>query len=140
MRQRSTNRRRRTGTAAIEFAAVAPVVFLVVFACIEFGRALMAAQSLEEASRSGCRVAVLRGTTSADIQTEIDRVLGPSGITQYSLATTPADIVAAERWATVTVTINANFNDMTWLPLPRFVKDKNYTASCSLPKEYAAGG
>ena len=137
MRQRTWNRRNRHGTVVVEFAAVAPVLFLVIFACIEFGRALMAVQSLEEAARSGCRVAVLRGATTTEIEAEVDSILAPSGISVYTVQTQPINFATAERWASITVTVTASFDDMSWLPLPKYLSGQTYTASCTLPKEYS---
>ncbi len=123
----------------VEFAIVAPLLFLTVFASIEFGRALMATQSLDEAARSGCRIAVLRGTTTAQIEAEVQRLLAPAGISNYSVQVVPAGRAAAARWAPVSVNITASFGDMSWLPLPLFFSGKTYTASCTLPKEYSPG-
>lgn len=123
----------------VEFALVAPLLFTVVFGSIEFGRALLVTQSLEEAARSGCRVAVLRGATTSEVQAEVDRILGPAGISKYTLDVEPTSIVSAERWDPVTVTVTANFADMSWLPLPRFFSGRTYVSSCTLPKEYSTG-
>jgi Flp pilus assembly protein TadG len=118
---------------------VAPLLFLVVFGSIEFGRALMATQSLDEAARSGCRVAVLRGATTEAVEAEVQRILSPTRILTYSVQVLPTNRATAPRWAPVSVTVTSSFNDMSWLPLPRFVGGKTYTASCTLPKEYSPG-
>ena len=55
LRPRSTRR----GATTVELAVVAIPLFMVVFGSIEFGRAMMSVQTLEEAARSGCRVAIL---------------------------------------------------------------------------------
>ena len=140
MRPRRRRCIKRKGSAIIEFAAVAPVLFLLMFASIEFGRALMAVQSLEEAARSGCRVAILRGATSAEVEAEVDRILGPTGIGTRTVDTQPTNVAQAPRWSPVTVAVSAAFDSMSWLPLPRYLEGKTYTAECSLPKEYSAGG
>ncbi len=46
-------RRNRRGTAAVEFALVAPVFFLLVFGMIEYGRMVMVQQVITNASREG---------------------------------------------------------------------------------------
>ena len=138
-----TGRRRaaeRRGMAIIEFAAVAPVLFLVVFSTIEFGRVFMAIQSLEEASRSGCRVAILRGTTTSEIEAEVTRVLAPAGISNVKVSTIPQNVTTAARWAPVSVTVAASFDSMSWLPLPQYLSGRTYTSSCTMPKEYSTGG
>ncbi len=58
-------RRNRQGAAAVEFAIVAPVFFLMVFGMIEFGRAIMVKQVMTNAARDGARLAILDSPTSA---------------------------------------------------------------------------
>lgn len=140
MGTRSPSRYKRKGSTIVEFAVVSPLLFLLLFACIEFGRAMMAVQSLEEAARSGCRVAILRGATTSEVEAEVDRILAPSGIHQRTVDTQPINVASAERWAPVTVAVTAAFKSMSWLPLPRYMDGKTYTAECSLPKEYSPGG
>ena len=129
----------RAGATLVEFALVAPILFTVIFACIDFGRALMTTQSLEEAARSGCRIAILRGATTTEIEDEVDRILGPTGISDYTVSLQPASIASAPRWSPVSVTVSADFADMSWLPLPTFVGDKTYSSSSTLAKEYPPG-
>ncbi len=76
-------------------------------ACIEVARALMAAQCLEEAARSGCRIAVLRGATSSDVDAEVQRILTPAGITTYAIQIQPTNMANAVRWTPVEVTVTA---------------------------------
>jgi Flp pilus assembly protein TadG len=52
-RRRSTRRQR--GLAAVEFAIVAPVLLLLMFAVAEFGRALYQYNTLSKAVRDGAR-------------------------------------------------------------------------------------
>lgn len=47
------------GSAAIEFAIAGPIFLLVVFGCIQFGRASLARSGLEQAVESGARYATL---------------------------------------------------------------------------------
>jgi Flp pilus assembly protein TadG len=134
--QRDVNRR---GATVVEFALVAPLFFATIFGSIEFGRSLMTTQSLEEAARSGCRVAVLQGATTSEIEAEVDRILGPVGISNYTIDVQPASIANAARWSPVSVTVSASFADMSWLPVPNIFSGKTYTSTCTLPKEYSPG-
>lgn len=52
-------RRHQQGTAAVEFAIIGAVFFLVLFAVIEFGRLLYVWESLNEAARRGARIATV---------------------------------------------------------------------------------
>ena len=50
--------KRRLGASAVEFAMVAPLLFMIIFGMIEFGRAYMVQHILDETARRACRVAV----------------------------------------------------------------------------------
>jgi Flp pilus assembly protein TadG len=53
------HRPRDSGAAAVEFALLLPVLLLVVFGIIDFGRALNAQVTLTQAAREGARLAAL---------------------------------------------------------------------------------
>lgn len=52
-------RLRQHGLSTVEFALVAAVLFVLIFAVIEVGRAFFVAAALDEASRRGARMAVV---------------------------------------------------------------------------------
>lgn len=131
---------RRRGQVAVEFAMVAPIVFLFIFASIEFGRALMAIHCMEGAAHDGCRVGILEGATADDVETACDRRLQGGGITSYDSDMTPASLDTAEQWDPITVTITTNYSDISWLPVPDFLGDVQLSATCTLPREAEAEG
>lgn len=55
------SRRQDRGAAAVELAIVLPVLLLVLFGLIDFGRAFNANMALTQAAREGARVAALGG-------------------------------------------------------------------------------
>lgn len=135
LRSRPTAQRHRRGTAAVEFAVIAIPLFLFVFGSLEFGRAMMVVQSLDEAARVGCREAILDGSTNQEIVDAIDALLQTAGINQYSITMNPDPPTNAAQWAPVTITVNASIANASWLPLPRYFANKSFTASCTLPRE-----
>jgi Flp pilus assembly protein TadG len=56
--------RRSTGQALVEFAIVAPVFFLLLFAIIEAGRFILYYETLNNATREGARYAIVNGANS----------------------------------------------------------------------------
>jgi Flp pilus assembly protein TadG len=58
-RRRSGDNARDRGAAAVEFALLLPVVLLMVFGVIDFGRALNAQITLTQAAREGARLDAL---------------------------------------------------------------------------------
>src|SRR6266850_5882651 len=74
--------RRPHGAAAVEFAVVAPLLFLVVILpTFEFGRGLMVAELVTNAARSGCRVGILPGNSNSSITSAVNTSLTEQGIT-----------------------------------------------------------
>jgi len=58
----SRRRRRNAAQALVEFALVAPLFFLVLFAIIDFGRYVYYVQILNNAAREGTRYAIVHGS------------------------------------------------------------------------------
>jgi len=130
-------RARRRGAAAVEFAFVAIPLFLFIFTTIEFARAFMFADSLEEAARAGCRAAIVRGAQLDQVTDEVERLLELAGVKSYSVEVTPEAFSALEQFEPVTVSITASFDEATWLPWSKFFANKKFTASCTMPREAA---
>ncbi len=55
---------RRRGQALVEFALVAPIFFLLLFAIIDFGRYVYYVEILNNAAREGTRYAIVHGDLS----------------------------------------------------------------------------
>lgn len=60
----NTFRRDRKGATAVEFAIVAPLIFLSVLGTFETGRALYVRNHLSEAIATGARQAIISGATN----------------------------------------------------------------------------
>lgn len=133
-RRRHSHRR---GATTVEFALVAVPMFLIIFAFFEFGRSMMAVQTLEEAARAGCRTGVLKDATADAIEDEVADLLRVAGISTYTVQVEPSNPTTARQWDPITVSVTASIDDMTWLPTPMYLHQVSYTASCTLPKESA---
>ena len=59
-----SRRNRQWGATAVEFAVVSPILFLMIFGMIEYGRMIMVQQILTSATREGARMAGLDGVTT----------------------------------------------------------------------------
>ncbi|MFH1266134.1 MAG: TadE family protein [Planctomycetota bacterium] len=125
----------RRGAAVVEFAFVAPLVFLLFFAAIEFGRVLMVVNGLETAARDGCRLAIARGTTERDVEKAVAERLNAFGVPDYDLTVDPSPPTSACQWEPITVQIAATYGSVSWLPVPKSLKALTLTASCTLPQE-----
>lgn len=69
--RRNRSSRTRRGVAAVEFAVVAPLFFLLVAGIIEFGQAFRIQHMLSNACRRGCRAAVVQNATSSQVQQKV---------------------------------------------------------------------
>lgn len=131
-------RRKRQGAAAVEFAIVAPVFFLMVFGMIEFGRAIMVQQVLTNASREGARVAVLDSTTptASLVANTVDNYLESAGVTGANVTVDPTEPTTAGYGDPVTVSVEIPFSSVSWLPAPMFLNaDTNLKASTVMRRE-----
>ena len=64
-RRHAASDSRDRGSVAVEFALLLPVLLLILFGVIDFGRAISYQITLTQAAREGARVASLGGSTSA---------------------------------------------------------------------------
>jgi Flp pilus assembly protein TadG len=111
----------RNGVAAVEFALVAPIFFLLVFGLIEFGRMMMVQQSLTNAAREGCRVAILATTKNgADVEEAMRDYLQSvmaNANTGEVRVTVPGNLNTVTSGATLTVSVEVDYLDVSWVPL-----------------------
>ena len=131
-------RRNRQGAAAVEFAIVAPVFFLMIFGMIEFGRALMVQQVLTNASREGARVGVLDSPTPTRDQviSTVNTYLQGAGISGATVTLNPTEPTSAGYGQPVTVTVQVPFSNVSWLPAPWFLGgNTQLTASSIMRRE-----
>lgn len=71
---------RRQGAALVEAALILPIFFMVVLGIVEFGRAFMICQMLQNAAREGCRQAVTGAYTTSQVMTNMKNELVAQGI------------------------------------------------------------
>jgi Flp pilus assembly protein TadG len=128
-------RKKRRGAAAVEFAVVAPVFLLLVFGMIEYGRMVMVQQVLTNASREGARCAVLDGTTHQDVVDTVTGYLNSGSIQGANITVTPTNPEDAGFGDPVTVTVDIDFVDVSWLPSPMYLQGENLRATTVMRRE-----
>ena len=126
---------RRRGVAAVEFAIVAPIFFMLVIGIIEVGRAMMVQQVLINASRVGARRAVMLSSSTTGGDRRRDRVRqrrGRGGRRRRAyrrIRRRPRPVTA------ITVERRINFANVSWMPAPWFMGGKTLTSSSVMRKE-----
>jgi Flp pilus assembly protein TadG len=123
----------RKGAAAVEFALVAPLVFLVFFAAFEFARMTMIQDGLDLAACAGARRSIVPGATSQNAIDQAQAVLDTLGIRNATITVTPTTITSST--PSVTVEIQASLDSNAWVA-PFFFKgavfDRAFTANREL--------
>ena len=129
-------RRARLGAAAIEFACVLPFLVLFLMGSVEVGRGVMVKHVLEEAARAGCRVAVFESSTAADVNSIVGTAMDAANLSgsNYTVTIDPPNPQGLEAFQPVTVSIEMNFADVSWIPTT-FLKGKSVGGVCVMPAE-----
>lgn len=127
-------RKHRRGAAAVEFAIIAPVFFLLILGMVEIGRAVMVQQIITNASREGARLAVLPGETNANVISRVDDILMDSGVSganteilgESDSALNIQDVAYGD---VVKVRVTVPFSKVSWLPGPdKYMAGKSLSA------------
>jgi len=120
--KRTRARNERRGAAVVEFAVVAPVLFLLIFGLIEFSRMVMIKEVMADAAQLGCRKAALATTTStSQVEAEIQGylasvILNPSGSDAVNVAVSPSGLSGLNSGTPISVTVDVDFSAVSWLP------------------------
>jgi Flp pilus assembly protein TadG len=121
--RRVLSARIRRAAAAVEFAILAPFLFLLVMGAFEAGRGLMVRQALNDAARKACRTGALPGRANSDITSDVNDVLSDNSIPTAAATITilvngqSVDAGAAQQGDQVSIKIAVPFNKVTWTPL-----------------------
>lgn len=110
----------------MEFAVVAPILFLVFFAIVEFGRAMMVLGAVTNAARAGARAGAATSGGYTSIQTGAQ-----NAIKQSAISATPTIVIKvngtevtsstdfttnATTGSTITVKVSLPYSKVSWLP------------------------
>lgn len=106
----------RRGAAAVEFALVAPLLFMLFLGFIDVGRAIMVKNLLTSAARDGARQATLDGSTVAGVQGQVTDFLAGAAIAGVTVSVSPSPLDMAQIGDPVTVTVCVPFSSVSWLP------------------------
>lgn len=97
------------GTAAVEFALVAPLLFLLIFGIIESGRFYFIRGNIQHAVGEGSRLAMINTTASQSAITQ--------RIAEYLVAVDPSDVTVSVQTQTINgktyKNISADYNFTT---------------------------
>jgi Flp pilus assembly protein TadG len=132
MKRSPLRQRDRRGATAVEFALVAPVFFLVLFAMFEFSRLNVLRHTADNAAYEAARVAMVPGATAADAVAEANRLLSVVGARGATVRVTPAVLTTATDQVTVSIAIPLDQNG--WV-VPRFTRASTLQSQSTLKTE-----
>ena len=124
--------RHRRGATAVEFAITAPILFLFVFAAVEFSRANMIRNTSTNAAYEGARRGIVPGASAADVQAAALAVVDSVLINGAQVTVSPATITPDTQQVTVTVQVPLDENG--WV-MPLFFAGKTIVADCTLRRD-----
>ena len=127
--------RRRKGAAVVEFAIVAPFLFLIIFGIIEFGRLFMVQQILTNASREGARRAILESSTEAEVKTLVNDYLTSTSVSGATVTVTPTNLGSLGMGDAVTVSISVPYEDVSWVSSPWLLGGRTLSAQSIMRAE-----
>jgi Flp pilus assembly protein TadG len=96
------------GAAAVEFALILPLLLLIIFGIIDFGRMLNAQTTTNQAAREAARVVMLGGD-QGDAQDRVDWAVGGTGLATSAVNSACPANPDADDDARVTVTYEFTF-------------------------------
>jgi Flp pilus assembly protein TadG len=95
----------------VELALVLPLLLVVLFGIVEFGRAWMTMNILTGASREGCRLAVVTGPDLAAVDARVREVCDAARVVPTSITVVGPDPADLSR--RVSVTVETDFQVLT---------------------------
>jgi Flp pilus assembly protein TadG len=124
--------RARRGTAVVEFAFAAPVLFLTIFTSIEFARVHMIRHTVGNAAYEAARRGIVPGVTASDVRDEANLLLSSASIANATVTVTPSTIQPTT--PEISVSISVPLNDNGWIA-PLFFGGKTVAATTTLSRE-----
>jgi Flp pilus assembly protein TadG len=118
--------RLRHGTAAVEFAIVAPFLLALFLGMCELSRGLMVLHQLSGAARTACRTGIQRDKGNADIIADIQNIMADNSIPVSAVTVTIGvtdpngvsltDALLAPAGSIVSVQVSVPVSSVTWVP------------------------
>lgn len=119
--------RQQKGQSLVEFALLLPILVIIVFSAVEFGRLWMTMNVLTGAAREGARVASVTAPNAALVQNAANNVLSAVNISGATVTVVGPDAANA-----VTVTVRINYSVLTGTIVPGLTGSFQLTRSASM--------
>ena len=123
----------RRGSAAVEFAVIAPILATLMLGMVEVTRAIQVKEFLSDTARSGARLGAQPGVSTDNIKDNINSILSNNGINTADATITvkvndaSAEAATAERGDKITVQVGVPISKITWVT-PLFFTSASVTS------------
>ena len=122
----------RRAATVVEFAITAPILFLIIFATVEFARLSMIRHTADNAAYEAARYVMVPGATAEEAKQVAKNMLAVVGVPTSHVQVPPDPI--GESTASVTVTVDVPMDGHAWF-LPTVSKSVNVRSSATLLTE-----
>jgi Flp pilus assembly protein TadG len=126
------DRGRRRGAVAVEFALTASLLFMILFAAIEFMRVNGIVNTAENAAYEGARAGIVPGATAGDVTAAAQSIVRAIGVRNAQVTVLPGTILNDTPEITVTINVPLDANSFI---APRFFRGGTVTKACTLSRE-----
>lgn len=130
------------GAAAVEFALIAPIFLLMLGGIIEFGQAFRIEHLLSNACRRGARSAILAGSSTSQVQANVQRqcvtMLGVNGSdvkVTVSVNGTDADVSSAVKGSQIDVQVTIPYSKAGVGFFTKLFSNASLSSTCILEHE-----
>lgn len=130
------NGSKRSGVVTVEVALCLPVLFLLLFGCLEMASANMLKHATESAAYEGARIGILPGASQAGVEQAVNSILNSVGAEGSSVEVLPrVEIQDAEEVEVIEVVVSVPYADNAWLPPFVIRSNPTFRSSCVLRRE-----
>jgi Flp pilus assembly protein TadG len=127
------NAGKRTGAVTAEVAVCLPILFLLLFGCLEMAGANMLKHATESAAYEGARIGILPGATQAGVQQAVDKVLDSIGAEGSSIEILPQ--VITQETEEIEVVVSVPYAPNAWIAPFIIRSNPTFRSSCKLRRE-----
>lgn len=123
----------RIGAVTVEVAICLPILFLLLFGCLEIAGANMLKHATESAAYEGARIGILPGATQAGVETAVDSVLDSIGAKGSSVEILPS--VITQETEEIEVIVSVPYEPNAFIAPFVIRNNPTFKSSCKLRRE-----
>ena len=127
------NKRKHRGAVAVEMAITLPILFIFLFAALEFCGMNNLRHTADNAAYEGARKGILPGATAVDVTNEAQRIMTAIGAQNVTVSVTPA--VLTEDTPELEVLVNVPIAGNGWIAPIYFRGRTALTGRCLMIRE-----